>query len=273
LTLIEMLLASALGMVLLTGVYAALAQSWRYTTLGRLEAERNQIARAVLRRIELDVRGAMFDPQAAAASTSTSTVSSGTTLSDGSTLIAGDASAETQFTGSLGIRGSSTELWIDLSHVRRDLVFPDPTVIRGGDLKTVAWFLTSPETSDTITSADAGFVRVDLDGIGLARSEGDRSMLRTLNAGSDSVLPGPTQLIAPEISSVLFRYFDGLTWYDEWDSSTVTALPRAVEVTIGFDPPGLGDGPLLTSAVSASTSSYRMVILVPVSDPTPPEDY
>jgi len=281
-----MLLASLLGMLLLAGVYTALSQSWRYSTLGKLEAERNQIARSVLRRIELDIRATMFDPEAAAAGSSSSTTTSSTTSSSSSsssssgsssstTAVAGDTSAEDPFTGSLGIRGNNTELWIDLSHVQRDLVFPDPTLVRGGDLKTVAWFLTSPETSASISSADTGFVRVDPDGIGLARSEGDRSVLRTLNStsSSDTVLPGPTQIIAPEIGTVMFRYFDGLTWYDEWDSSTITALPRAIEITIGFDAPTNLDGPLLTSAVSASTATYRKVIVVPASNPAPPEEF
>ncbi|MDZ4688338.1 MAG: prepilin-type N-terminal cleavage/methylation domain-containing protein [Planctomycetaceae bacterium] len=298
LTLIEMMLAAMLGMVLLGGVYGALTQSWRYTTQGKLEAERNQIARAVLRRIELDIRAAMFDPEAAAATTETSTTtttsststtgstgsssstsgSSSTDASSGSTTIAGATATDDVFTGSLGIRGSSTELWIDLSHVQRDLVFPDPTIIRGGDLQTVCWFLNGPGSllgeSASSTTTSSGFTRVDLDGVNLARSQGDRSVLRTLNAGgdSDSVLPGPTQIVAGEINALTFRYFDGLTWYDEWDSSTTTALPRAIEVTLGFDPPSNADGPLLTSEVSAATASFRMVIVVPASNPAPPED-
>ncbi|HUQ72350.1 MAG TPA: prepilin-type N-terminal cleavage/methylation domain-containing protein [Planctomycetaceae bacterium] len=276
LTLVEMMLAALLSMVLLGGVYGALTQSWRYTTQGKLEAERNQIARAVLRRIELDIRAAMFDPKAAAATTDTSTVTSASSTSTG-TSTSGSTSSSSG-TGSLGIRGSSTELWIDLSHVQRDLVFPDPTIIKGGDLQTVCWFLNGPGSvlgeSASATTTSSGFTRVDLDGINLARSQGDRSVLRTLNAGgdSDTVLPGPTQVVAGEINALTFRYFDGLTWYEEWDSSTTTALPRAIEVTLGFDPPSNTDGPLLTSSVSAATATFRMVIVVPASNPAPPED-
>jgi len=289
LTLVEMMLAALLGMILLGGVYGALTQSWRYTTQGKLEAERNQIARAVLRRIELDIRAAMFDPKAAAASTETSTTTTAsssnsttgslsTDPSSGSTTIAGETTADDVFTGSLGIRGNTTEMWIDLSHVQRDLVFPDLTIVKGGDLQTVCWFLNSPGSmlgeSASATTTSSGFTRVDLDGINLARSQGDRSVLRNLNAGgdADSVLPGPVQVVAGEINALTFRYFDGLTWYDEWDSSTTTALPRAIEVTLGFDPPTNVDGPLLTSSVSAATATFRMVIVVPASNPAPPED-
>jgi type II secretory pathway pseudopilin PulG len=304
LTLIEMMLATVLGLTLLAGVYSALAQSYRFNTMGKREAERNQIARAVLRRIELDIRAAMFDAQAAANASSTETsststtstsTSSGSSSTDGSSGSSSDSTGgstsstssssststsltdtEAAFTGSLGIRGTSTELWIDLSHVQRDLVFPDPTIIRGGDLQTVCWFLNGAGSAlgASASTSDTGFVRVDLDGVGLSRSQGDRSVLRTLNSGdaADTVAPGPVQTVAPEINALQFQYFDGLTWYDEWDSSTITALPRAIKVTIGFDPPSGGDGPLMTSAVSASTSQYTLVVVVPASNPAPPEE-
>jgi hypothetical protein len=307
LTLIEMLLATVLGLTLLGGVYGALSQSWRYNTQGKLEATRNQVARAVLRKMELDIRATMFDAKAAAsASSTTSTVTSATSTSTASGASSGSSSSSSSgssgasgstgsasstgsststsdsqaaFTGSLGIRGNASELWIDLSHVQRDLVFPDPTIIRGGDLQTVCWFLNGPGSalgaSATSTTSSSGFVTVDADGVGVARSQGDRSVLRTLNSDveTDTVLPGPAQIIAPEISGLTFRYFDGLAWYEEWDSSAVTALPRAIEITLQFDPPKGGDGPLMTSQVSAATAAHRLVIVVPASNPAPPEDF
>jgi type II secretory pathway component PulJ len=269
LTLLEVLLAAGLGLILMSAVYASLDQAWRLNIQGRTELERNQIARAVLRQIELDVRAVMFESQTA----STETPDDADANANAATT-----EEEDEWTGSLGIRGSATELWIDLSHVSRDLEFQgESTAVRQSDLQTVAYFLSESAmvaAEQTATGAAASPITLqDNDGVGLVRSQGERSVLRSLNSsGSDTILPGPVQMLAPEIELVMFRFFDGLTWYEEWDSSTVGALPRAIEVTITFEPPPTTRGFLLSPAVSASTDSYRLVIPVPVSDPMPPED-
>jgi hypothetical protein len=146
--------------------------------------------------------------------------------------------------------------------------------LRPSDLQTVAYFLTGSESSPDITAAGSvsPLSLRDADGIGLARSQGDRSALRQANSGSASVLPGPARVLAPEINFLQFRYFDGAAWLETWDSSTAGALPRAVEVTLQFEPPPVRAGYLMSPAVSASTEVYRMVIVVPVSDPLPPEE-
>ncbi len=61
LSLIEMMLAVGLGLLLVGGMYSAIDQSARQQSIGRVEMERMQIARAVLRRIELDLRPAFPD--------------------------------------------------------------------------------------------------------------------------------------------------------------------------------------------------------------------
>jgi type II secretory pathway component PulJ len=289
LTLLEVLLAASLGLILISAIYAALEQAWRLNVQGKVELQRNQIARAVLRQMELDIRAVMFASQAASTVTAdTSAETTSTTASTSSTGSAASSSSDTtssgetedEWTGSLGIRGNNTELWIDLSHVSREMEFAatssNTTAVRNSDLQTVAYFLTgSAVLTSALADTDAGASPItvpDTDGIGLARSQGERSVLRTLNdTGSESVLPGPSQMLAPEIESILFRYFDGLTWYDEWDSSTSGALPRAIEITIGFEPPPNLTGYLLTPAMAPGTDSYRMVIAVPVSDPMPAE--
>ena len=42
------------------------------------------------------------------------------------------------------------------------------------------------------------------------------------------------EVIAPEVVSLQFRYFDGLTWQAEWDSAAMQRLPNAVEITLGL---------------------------------------
>lgn len=268
LSLLELLLAIGLGFVLLGAIYASIDQVIRQTTIGKVEMERLQIARAVFRRIELDVRAAMFNATSAV-SDSDSASSSSSSSSDGSTTIASVTNPDDLWTGSLGIRGTSDSLWIDLSNVRRQIDFSSQGSLAVSDLKTVIYTLASVSEADApLADEEDTDTPFDEDGLGLVRCEGERSILRELNASpSSGVFPGEAEMLAPEINRLTFRYFDGLSWYEEWDSASAGALPRAVEVVVGLEPPPVFRGYLANSAVSASTSTFRMVIAIPTSTP------
>ena len=109
-------------------------------------------------------------------------------------------------------------------------------------------------------------------GTGLIRSEGDRLIVQTIEEkGGGAAMASKSQALAPEVSALAFRYFDGTHWQTVWDSVSNGYLPRAVEVSIAFTPPKNAGGPLANVTVSSSTNQFRTVILVPVSDPLPPE--
>ena len=59
-TLLELMLALGLTIALLTVVYSAMELHWRFSTLGQVEVERAQIARAVLTRMSADIRSVMY---------------------------------------------------------------------------------------------------------------------------------------------------------------------------------------------------------------------
>lgn len=61
-SLLEVLLALSLGIVLLTAIGAAVDQAWRLSAQGQTDLQRQQVARAVLRIIEQDLRSVMFVP-------------------------------------------------------------------------------------------------------------------------------------------------------------------------------------------------------------------
>jgi type II secretory pathway pseudopilin PulG len=294
LTLIEMILAVGLGLILVGGMYTAMQSSSRQVSEGKVTTERLRITRALYRRMELDLRAAMFDADTAVSDTSSSTDSTETeddssdtsgstggtsggqsagTGTDTTTTTVGSSGEDEQWTGSLGIRGSASELWIDLSYIRRELSFPqEGSADTNSDLKTVAYFLTSASNPATV-DPNAPIIRTDPDGIGLARSMGDRSVLRTLNSSSsDSILPGPTEVLAPEINGLKFRYFDGLTWYEEWDSTVSGSLPRAVEIAISYENAVDDGGDIGTSVVSSASKQARFVVAIPVSDPLVEEE-
>src|SRR5262249_32394861 len=57
-----------------------------------------------------------------------------------------------------------------------------------------------------------------------------RSVTRNLLADTPS-LP-EDQFLLRGVDSIQFSCYDGLTWYDAWDSTTLTNLPQAVRVRI-----------------------------------------
>lgn len=100
-------------------------------------------------------------------------------------------------------------------------------------------------------------------GQGLARLEGDRLALAMADQQSSvALMAAQTQILAPEVSAIQFRYYDGLnsSWRLNWDSSVMGALPRAIEVTMQLRPmPG--------HAAAASSNTYRLVIAIPLGTP------
>ena len=61
-TLFEVLLALGLSSLLMLLVYGAMESFWRLSTLGRLDAERCQLARTLIRRMEMDIRSLTYKP-------------------------------------------------------------------------------------------------------------------------------------------------------------------------------------------------------------------
>lgn len=44
------------------------------------------------------------------------------------------------------------------------------------------------------------------------------------------------ELYAPEIRFLELKYFDGATWWDDWELTQGNSLPQLVRITIGFEP-------------------------------------
>lgn len=264
-TLVEVLLALTLSVILLGAIFTAMSQSWRLTASGREEMERSQLARALVRKITVDVRSIAFVPplvtEDEAASEASSTTSSATSSSSSSDGTATDSTAEadpTPSAKSIGIRGNAMRIEMHISRARRDLDFS--TTVDGNKLLT--------------HSSDLRVLTYQLatSGTGLVRTEGDRlaTLMLEEKGGAATGVSGQ-QVLAPEVSSLQFRFFDGAAWYTTWDSESAGRLPRALEVTIGFAPPKVVPGPLFRVAVNQSANQFRTVILLPIADPLPEE--
>jgi hypothetical protein len=114
-----------------------------------------------------------------------------------------------------------------------------------GDEKVIGYFvLGSTGGGSPILSAGAGTGQLSPEGVpitsGLARLEGERAAIGyAIETSSTGSLVA--RIIAPEVQSIAFRYFDGSAWATSWSGATAQALPQAVEIVInvgGADPYG-----------------------------------
>lgn len=267
-TLVELLAALGITLLLIAAITSSLDVYLRLTTTGAQAVERQQVTRALLQQMTRDISSIVFtvpeeeseeDPAAE---------------DEAVTIVVEDASSSIAST-SVGLIGDSQMLVLNVSRPSPNLGYSSPSAAvsvseRTSDLMSVSYFLAGPGGSTLATAvgenaASYGTIAGPSDGTGLARLEGDRMAIDHADLQMETqLLADAASLIAPEIISVQFRYFDGSVWQDAWDSTAYGALPQAIEVTLGFREPEEE-----TSLNSAPTvvESVRHVIHVPVSEP------
>jgi prepilin-type N-terminal cleavage/methylation domain-containing protein len=283
-TLLEVVIALALCLVLLSAVYGALELYARYSTVGREQIERSQVARAVLRRMTSDVQSIVFqvpeatsEEDAAAAeegmsaageSTSGSQSGSGTTDSGEESIVVEET--EDAYTGtSVGLIGDLRTLMLHISRPVRNVTYlpiadAERVTMRTSDQISVSYFLAE--------SGGAGLSDAvsQLTGTGLARLDGDRFAIEHADVQQETdVLAAEAKIVAPEVIDLQFRYWDGTLWLETWDSVALGALPQAIEVTLWFaTSEAAARGPSLFSLTeTVVTPSVRYVIAVPLATP------
>lgn len=268
-TLLEVLTALALSVLLIAAIYSGLDLCYRYSETGREEVERAQVARAVLRQIERDLRGVLYHPPSETSSSSSATSTSSTSESGSGT--AGSTSSSTGATeiaatedagvaAASGLFGNSNTLMLHVSHPMREQAFGlvDTAHIqsRGSDLLTVAYFV-----GGTGTGSLQSLVKTP----GLLRMQGERLALSLADQQSNlNTLAAAAQSLAPEVIAIEFQYFDGFNWRSNWDSTVFSGLPRAIKVAIELSPPA--EGPNRKSAAS-ETLKLTTVVSLPLGQP------
>ena len=289
-TLIEILLALGLSVVLLAAMYTALDFYRQFSSAGRVDIERSQLARAILRKMELDIRSLVYRKQ-----DSDSSAGQGSTGSDededdeenendsdneDSITIEVVDPVEAYSKNNTGIYGNLQTL---VMHVNDPPRLSSMSSVAEGyayggrlsDLRSVAYFLAVPGSGGLQglvgeLAGGAGTDESTNSGVqGLARFEGDRLSMTLANEQANlESMAGQTKLLAKEINFLQYRYFDGTQWLESWDSVAVSGLPLAIEITIGFRPAAeqssnaIGDGDSKTS-----TDVYRLVVSLPLSEP------
>ncbi|HTI49341.1 MAG TPA: type II secretion system protein GspJ [Planctomycetaceae bacterium] len=131
---------------------------------------------------------------------------------------------------------------------------------RTSDLQSVAYFV-GGQGGGTLAGAVAS--------PGLARMAGDRLLMQTADQqGNAAVMAAKTQILAPEVQSITFYYFDGTTWLTAWDSTSLNGLPKAVEIVLELVPAPGAPAKRLTTTAAGQTNVYRVVVVLPAGKPT-----
>jgi hypothetical protein len=271
-TLLEVLLAAGIATLLMAALYVGMDVQLRYAQEGREAVDEATLSRAILARITADLTNCLTPVTAtpssssggggstAAASTSaTSTTGTGTTGTSSGTATGGattSLNAVTPFNG--GVQGDNGQVTVWVSRVPPppDGVAPnDPDApmqpLGASDIRRVSYWIAS--------------------GGGLARQELLRVSASDDDAQMPPYVPNEDQLVfAPEVASLLFRYFDGTNWQDTWDGTQLGAdgatpigPPRAIEVTVGIRKPGAD--PNDASAVQ----TFRHVVAIAAANAQP----
>ena len=200
-----------------------------------------------------------------------STTAGGTTASDTTT-----EAAESGPSVVVGLYGSATQLQFDISRLPRVDQYQmqeaeDGSVQVPSDIKTVVYYL-----AEDIAAADGALAIPPSTtpsgtgtGRGLMRSESDRavSAYGEMGGSTDSLFGG-AKLLAAEVTSLQFQYFDGTEWLTEWNSDELKGLPTAIEVVLTISSAdGTATAPVadpLLAPDAAAQPTYRIVVHLPV---------
>lgn len=105
-----------------------------------------------------------------------------------------------------------------------------------GDMKTVSYYVQAPTNMGISDKLNLVTTTVDNGGMvgGLVRQQLDRGVLAVAEEqGQSQQLMRTGELIAPEVISLEYSYYDGMQWATSWDSST-QGLPLLVEISLAM---------------------------------------
>lgn len=282
-TLMEILLALGLGMVLLASAWKGVELHWRYTTAGQLDMERCQLARTLLQKMALDIRSVVYRSEALTVQSAAGGTTGGETDEEGTSGESSSSTSESEsetgseedryFDQAVGVIGDGLSLTLHVSKPSRGSLL---TTLADGsqleatasDQQTVEYFLAGTLGAESGQPVEVFSTDGTIASQGLVRTQGDRFEIALADmVGSDSSALRDTRVLAPEVNLLQFRYFDGVEWVEEWDSVTYGALPTAIEITLGFEPPDANVAPMLAQTASVLTETYRLVVALPLAEP------
>jgi prepilin-type N-terminal cleavage/methylation domain-containing protein len=176
-----------------------------------------------------------------------------------------------------GLVGTATDLQLFVSRPDPNLAYVSSQELstldqRTGDLVIIRYLMADKQGSGLGSEiADREAPGRDEGPVGLARMAGDLYGLSTAVENSeDSPQLAAAKLLAREVSGVQFRYFDGIAWQEEWDSTALNSLPKAIEIVLTVrNEAEASNASFLDEpdpyALPATT--HRVVVPLPVAEP------
>ena len=301
-TLLELMLSLSLSALVFVAIGMAMDLNVRAMDVRQGYVEEAQLARAILKRISDDLRGTVrpSNVETDDAQDTAGSALSGESSTDPLAPDSGGGSSEDSFTEDsstdvatedastlipppqLGLYGTLNQLQVDVSRLPRpdeynpamSSVEDFQTIDIPSDIKTVAYYLQAaqilPPGEDEIRFSR----QEDQLAGGLVRRELDRSIARyAAESGDTATLTMTGEVLAPEVTSLEFYYFDGLAWVTQWDSEMLKGLPQAVRVVITIRPARSANRPEMIGLTNSMTAIeqgdlvYSLVVQLPLAEP------
>jgi prepilin-type N-terminal cleavage/methylation domain-containing protein len=275
-TLLEVLLALAIGAFLMLGLYYALDIQVGRTHSSRKIVERATLARSVVNRIQNDIlhnlgpidltqtaKAASGGANTASATTTNGTTTSTTSSNTSSNTDSTNSGTSNPFTFNLGVQGDGTHLSLYLSRVPTEAIKTlnaqngDQAAPLVSDLRRITYWQSA--------SGAGGLARQEVTAV---TSDDEISNL------PPNVSDETKYVIHAEVVSVQFQYWDGTTWQDSWDGTqpgsdgnTPKGPPSAIAITLTFARPGTGPaaGGQGSPAAGGEQYQYRHVVNIPTA--------
>ncbi|TWU27004.1 hypothetical protein Pla52o_08600 [Novipirellula galeiformis] len=201
-------------------------------------------------------------------------------VDDAASGVTADATLDLQLGGSVlqrpGLIGNQYQIQIDLSRLPR---LEEYTVMMDAstatlddipsDLKTVTYFVQDAGVIGGVTDvfADQNTAAMEAAG-GLVRRSLDRAAtVYAVDSGAISTLNQTGELLAPEIISIEFGYWDGLMWLTQWSSDEMGELPAAVQVRLTMNDPTIAAANESGMSTTSAIRTFTHVVRLPLSRP------
>ncbi len=197
-TLIEVLLAVVILAVILTVIYGSFSTAERNVTQAEETRDATDTVRTLLAKLTEDLANAYYNP--------------------GMIITSPNARAGVNPTI---LYGKKDEAGVGEDTVRRDSLY----------LTTLTNF-PRPDSKETELLEVGYYFKEKPDGSGYSLF---RSEKRELGPDAPPLEGGVEYEITDRIEGLQFRYYNGTTWLDAWDTRTMTRLPKIVELALVLD--------------------------------------
>jgi hypothetical protein len=250
-TLIELLAAIAITIVLLAAVFVAMDTLLQQMDAGRTIVEQSAIGNRIVSRVAAELNASLGPtvPASVLTGTDSSAINAANNASGSSSSASGTTTTQSAVVVfQVGVVGDSTSVSVFTTRLTPAIVAPptDPSA-------------TSPVVADIRRST----YFLAPSGAGLAKQE----LLQPTADLVDSIPTDKddhTKILAPEVKTLTFRYYDGTNWQDSWDGTqpgpdgkTPLGPPALIEITMGIQMDG-----------SDSVQTYRHTVAIPTAPGT-----